>query len=69
MRKPHNKSTPNSTSSTEDSNFLERKQNTGLRRMIVTIFKEIKEYKEHIRELRGENEKPRKDLEGKNDKC
>ena len=63
MGKAHNKSTLNSTNPTEDPyNEIskERSQDTNLRRTTVDTSKEI-------RELREENEKLRKDLEGDND--
>ena len=63
MGKAHNKSTPNSTNPTEGpyKEFSkERSQDTNLRRTILDIVKEN-------RELREENEKLKKDLEGDND--
>ena len=71
LGKAHNKSTLISTSPIEDlysKNSLEGNQDTDLRRTIVDMFKEIKEYTERIRELRKENEKFRKELERKNEK-
>ena len=57
MGKGQNKSPPNSTTPVEDPNneiSLKGNQDTNLRRTIVDIFKD---YKEQIKELKGDNEK------------
>ena len=67
MGKAHNKSTPNSTSPIKDSYrefSLETTQDTYNRRTTLDILKEIKEYEEQIKELKGENDKLWKELEG-----
>ena len=63
MGKAQNNSTLNTTKPIEDSYneiSLEVTQDTDIRRRITDIFKEIIDYKEQIRELKGENEKLRK---------
>ena len=70
MGKVQDNSTPSSTNPVGDCYSgipLGVTQETDLRGTIEDLFREIKEYKEQVRELRKENEKLKKDLEGDND--
>ena len=72
MGKMQDNPTPSSTNPVGDSYSgisHGMAQDTDLRGTISDIFKDIKEYKDQVRELRRENEKLKKDLERENDKC
>ena len=71
MGKVQDNSTPSSTNPVGDFYSgipLGVTKDTYLRGTIADIYREIKEYKQQVRELRRENEKFKKDLEGENDK-